>query len=105
MQHCPLNCNQNETYCEGWTNAVGCRENDTCHPRGVDFSGDLCPEKCPVHCNATEVECEGQIEYGNGTNAGCRGEDICRPKTISEITGEFCSEKSDSHGCPITCPL
>ena len=104
VQHCPLNCNQNETYCEGWTNAVGCRENDTCHPRGVNFGGELCPEKCPVHCNATEVECEGQIQYGNGTNAGCRGEDICRPKSISEITGEFCSEKSDSHGCPITCP-
>ena len=114
VQHCPVSCNETETFCEGlpilWENATtvletGCREEDICYPRGVSEAGVVCPDKCPARCNSTEVECEGQIVYGNGTEAGCKGPDICRPRSVSEFTGEFCSEKSDSHGCPITCPL
>jgi hypothetical protein len=105
VQHCPIQCNETETFCIGRNNSLGCREEDICYPSGLSFEGEVCPAVCPVHCNSTnEVECEGQIEYRNETSSGCRGPGICRPRSVSEITGEFCSEKSDSHGCPINCP-
>ena len=53
------------------------------------------------------IPCGTISEYGDDWNrdisAGCKGPNVCRTK-VKDINGDFCPEKSDSHGCPITCP-
>ena len=113
VQQCPLDCDDTEILCSGAVDIFGCKEEDTCVERGTrNFWSDdtvdtmyednddfLCAGICPMTCDPiSQVKCESQVEPD-----GCLTQESCRQKA-RDTNGEFCPDRSDSHGCTILCP-
>ena len=96
-QECPVTCDVTEILCTGNIDHKGCKEADTCVPKGTDDSGELCPGVCPVECGPTEILCEGQPDCN-----GCVEMDRCVAKA-KDYNGDYCPDNSASHGCPLNC--
>lgn len=104
--HCPLECDDDETYCPGQRNEVGCFEPDQCIKRPIKTEGSdkggLCPGWCPPICQFGQLECPSQVDPCDG----CPTEVTC-VEPATNIDGLVCSENpqalSASHGCPKIC--
>ena len=100
---CPVECNYDEVWCNGYYDPNGCMEADTCVKRKEklwgDDKGSLCPGICPADkCKNGEVLCYSQCDPCDG----CPTEELCVPK-FQDINGEHCPDNSASHNCPKTC--
>jgi len=102
--HCPIDCDDDETWCPGQRNEMGCFEPDQCVTRAVktvgNDKGGLCPGWCPPICLHGQIKCPSQIDPCDG----CPTEEVC-VDAATDINGEFCpvDPLSMSHGCPILC--
>ena len=56
---CHSPCKMNEQTCPGEMDMNGCKEQDTCHARQRDSSGNLCHFQCPGTCMDGEILCKG----------------------------------------------
>ena len=102
-QHCAITCDIMTEFCPGEQKPDGCKEPDICVPIFEPDTGAICEGNCPVKCDlVTEAKCDGTQIY-EGPKAGCMNSDSCIPKARN-VNGEYCPERSDSHGCPVSCP-
>merc|ERR1712226_1230828 len=99
--HCPIDCEDDETWCPGQRNEMGCFEPDQCVKRpiktvGNDKGGVLCPSmentngcKEPAVCMARTVDKDGQY---------CPAHSVC-PATCCPCTEIACTYGVDDRGC------
>merc|ERR1712066_97426 len=105
--HCPLDCDEeDETYCPGQRNQMGCFEQDQCITRPIKTKGSdvggLCPGWCPPVCKHGQIKCPSQVDPCDG----CPTEEICVDIAVN-LDGLPCSANletlSASHHCPVIC--
>ena len=103
------NCNDNEIFCPGARNEVGCLEPGECIVRDIKTKGSdiggLCPGWCPPICENDEILCPSQEDPCDG----CPTETVCMP-AAKDANDMFCSGMdypysylSASHNCPHLC--
>ena len=77
FQQCPMMCNDDEVFCAGECNEVGCCYPNMCLPKMMSDSGEWCPGVCPVRCGPEEAWCRGGVD-----EFGCQTQDMCLPKAV-----------------------
>ena len=102
--HCPITCGDNEVWCPGQRNVMGCLEPDKCIKKPVKTQGNdkggLCPGWCPPVCAPGQLKCPSQLDPCDG----CPTEEVC-VVAAEDLNGELCAVDplSESHGCPVLC--
>ena len=102
--HCPIDCEDDETYCPGQRNEKGCFEQDQCIKKPIKTKGSdkggLCPGWCPPICTHGQIKCPSQVDPCDG----CPTEEVC-VEPAKDLNGEYCplEPMSASHGCPVIC--
>ena len=91
---CLVDCPDTEILCPGGTMPNTCKENDYCHPKGVDDNGNTCPGYCPEDCEEEEMRCS----VPNDPVTGCDVAPLCVPEQKDD-QGNICPQQQ----CPLTC--